>query len=493
MSGPRSEYEKQILRDLRFAEMDTSEYHPGSDGYQLNPPGMTFDSSELRTSELGIDLESRDLNVFDKIAISNYRGYAKLIAGAASLPASGLELLGVIDKGSVNSMGMAFERHLQEQAPPQTGLGYSLIEGISQFLVPGVGYYKLFGMMTKLKGFDNFLGAALKGSSKEKYAKIATRLFGTEFATTMTAQTPTDPNFIGFMTDIFGLDEETSTLMQNEIFNSIASPAQDWEAESVFREKLEAVPGDMAIAVGFDLAVEVGVQIIKTFRNVKKKQDEIEGIIDDEAILPDELVQSNAAKFSEDVYEPLTREQEDALLPGLMQAIRDGKEEGGFSITLDGKSPFDLGYEGGYMVAPLKETELKFESQTITTKQMREFLRTVDRLRVTAKGRYSEIYAGGWIDNNGMYVLDASVRVDNLDDALYIARAGNQDAIFDLKEFDEIDTKQGIKKLKEDRLYKPSEQLKRIRETKSVRRGFKETGVDSNRRRRPLGTVGGTI
>ena len=46
---------------------------------------------------------------------------------------------------------------------------------------------------------------------------------GAEFATTMTAQTPTDQNFTSFLVDVMGLDEETSVLMQNEIINSIPS------------------------------------------------------------------------------------------------------------------------------------------------------------------------------------------------------------------------------------------------------------------------------
>jgi len=298
----RSEYEKNILKSLLFAESDFDTVLTNK-GEMISPPGMTMDSGEYRNSPLFDKLDNQELNVFDKIAISNYRGYAKLFAGAASLPASGLELLGLIDKGSVNSLGTAFEKHLADKAPPQTGLGYSLIEGVSQFLVPGLGYYKLFGALTRLKGFDKFLGAALKGATKQKYAKVGTRLFGAEFFTVMTAQNPTDPNFIGFMTDMFGLDEETSTLMQNEIINSIATPARDWEATSVFREKLEAVPGDLAVAGGLEAALDVGVAIIRSFRKVKNRQDQISTMVDEESVLPNELIESNATKVNDNVFE----------------------------------------------------------------------------------------------------------------------------------------------------------------------------------------------
>ena len=58
-----------------------------------------------------------------------------------------------------------------------------------------------------------------------------------------------------------------------------------------------------------------------------------------------------------------------------------------------------------------------------------------------------KVYAGGWLEN-GKYYLDASVRIDNKDDALYIANAGNQDAIFDLKEFNKLEQKKVLKNSK---------------------------------------------
>ena len=51
------------------------------------------------------------------------------------------------------------------------------------------------------------------------------------------------------------------------------------------------------------------------------------------------------------------------------------------------------------------------------------------------------------------YVLDASVIIDNKADALYIANAGKQNAIFDLGEFNEIKTSEGIEELKQSGSY----------------------------------------
>ena len=105
---------------------------------------------------------------------------------------------------------------------------------------------------------------------------------------------------------------------------------------------------------------------------------------------------------------------------------------------------------------------------------------------MVAGGRYKEIYAGGWVDD-GDYVFDASVRVDNLDDALYIARAGNQDAVFDLKEFQDIGTKEGIAQLKRDKVYQPTRQLEQIRNREDVSRGFKKARMESNRQEKLAG------
>jgi hypothetical protein len=64
------------------------------------------------------------------------------------------------------------------------------------------------------------------------------------------------------------------------------------------------------------------------------------------------------------------------------------------------------------------------------------------------------VYAGGWLNKEtNKYVLDASVIIDNKADALYIANAGKQDAIFDLGEFNEIKTIEGIEELKQSGSY----------------------------------------
>lgn len=486
----RSEHELRILQGLRRKEIGEENYSLIGGEYVLTPDGFgqinqytnndTKLAQYLRNKDVENQGEQRRAEAEERM-VPVARGFAKLLASMYSVPVAGLELMGAIDEGSVEEFGQAFEQMLKTELPEQEGIGPMLAETATQYVIPGVGYYKLFSVLTtKMKGFNKFIAAAFSSETKQKLAKVGMRLFGAEFATTMTAQTPTDQNFTSFLVDVMGLDEETSVLMQNEIINSIATPADDWDAIAVFREKFEAVPGDLLVAGTMEAIIPLAVGIIKSFRNIKRNGDNIVDIVDDEGLLSETKINKVASEFSEDIYKPITLEQESVILPGLMKAIIDGKKEGGFTITLDGKLPIDLGYENGYMVAPLKETELKFPAKDIDLRMLKEFMQNVDKLRVTAEGRYREVYAGGWIDDEGMYVLDASVRVDNLDDALYIARAGNQDAVFDLKEFKDIGTKEGIAQLKRDKVYQPTRQLDRIRETKDVRRGFKKARMERN-------------
>ena len=492
----RSEHELRILQGLRRKEIGEENYSLIGGEYVLTPDGFgqinqytnndTKLAQYLRNKDVENQGEQRRAEAEERM-VPVARGFAKLLASMYSVPVAGLELMGAIDEGSVEEFGQAFEQMLKTELPEQEGIGPMLAETATQYVIPGVGYYKLFSVLTtKMKGFNKFIAAAFSSETKQKLAKVGMRLFGAEFATTMTAQTPTDQNFTSFLVDVMGLDEETSVLMQNEIINSIATPADDWDAISVFREKFEAVPGDLFVAGTMEAIIPLAVGIIKSFRNIKRNGDNIVDIVDDEGLLSETKINKVASEFSEDIYKPLTLEQKSVILPGILKAIEDGKQTGGFSVTIDGKTPFELGYEGGFMIAPLKETEIRFPVEEIDAEQAIQFVENVDRLRVVAGGRYKEIYAGGWVDD-GDYVFDASVRVDNLDDALYIARAGNQDAVFDLKEFQDIGTKEGIAQLKRDKVYQPTRQLEQIRNREDVSRGFKKARMESNRQEKLAG------
>lgn len=163
----------------------------------------------------------------------------------------------------------------------------------------------------------------------------------------------------------------------------------------------------------------------------------------------------------------------------LYDAILKLKEDEGFSITLDGKTPEELGYSKGFMVAPLKTTEIVFDSKTFDVEDAEKLLDNVEKLTESLEGRYDEVYAGAWFNpDDQKFYLDASVRIDNQEDALYIAKQGQQISIFNLENYETIGTEDAIKQLKESGTYSVTKDLQQGRETKGINQRFTGTGVD---------------
>ena len=132
------------------------------------------------------------------------------------------------------------------------------------------------------------------------------------------------------------------------------------------------------------------------------------------------------------------------------KVITELKMNDGFSLTIDGQTPEALGFNTGYMVAPLKQTELKFNINEFNNNSLKQLFVTVKALEKALDGKYGQIYAGCWCNpETNQFELDASVRVDNLEDALYIANAGDQASIFNLATFELIFTSNGIAELQQ--------------------------------------------
>lgn len=110
----------------------------------------------------------------------------------------------------------------------------------------------------------------------------------------------------------------------------------------------------------------------------------------------------------------------------------------------------------GKAVAPVKAAEIITRPELITPSLIRDFARNVQIMTKVA-GRASldnKVYAGGWLNQkDGLFYLDATMVIEDPRDALYTAEAGNQIAIFDLGEFYETNTQEGIRRLKQDRTY----------------------------------------
>lgn len=124
---------------------------------------------------------------------------------------------------------------------------------------------------------------------------------------------------------------------------------------------------------------------------------------------------------------------------GLTRLIKENPD--GFTVDpLTGKWP-----EKGYVVAPLKRTEIVLDSAELNEDVAAELLENVFTMTQLTG---SKVYAGGWL-NDGKYYLDATMIFDNEADALYAAAAGRQIALFDLGTFNEINTVAGFKGLRE--------------------------------------------
>lgn len=471
---PRSETETNILKGLYIQERGRDDFTLINGEVSLNPPGVY---RELGQSRLGDDLAGRDPNMADKVFTSNFRGISKLVSGIASLPIATAEVIGFVGEGTTNELGMAFDEALNRLAPAPQGMGYDMVEAFSQYMVPGLGSYKLFGALTKLKGVDRFLRAAFKGQKKINLAKAGMRLFGAEFTTTFAAQNPTDANFVGFIMELFGTNETVAQLMENEIVNAIGSPSKDWEAVSVFKEKLQAVPGDLFVAGGFELLLKFGSAMIKGYRNIKKNSQDIINDVDENELFPQEAIEATANRIPDEeimVDEPVSPSTNPPAVTtgGLFDLIRNNPD--GFSITLNGQTPQELGYDTGYMVAYSKKMEIVSSEKTFTVADTDKLIDNAELLEDLLGGSEGEIYVGGWL-YEGSYYLDASVRVDNLDEALYIANSADQLGIFDLKEFNNVETKQGIEELKQSGVYDSSKESFQRRKTQTIDRQIDES------------------
>ena len=161
----------------------------------------------------------------------------------------------------------------------------------------------------------------------------------------------------------------------------------------------------------------------------------------------------------------------------------------GFTVTIDGTPTPKV----GYAVAPLKQTETKSSAKEFDIDDVLDQVENILRLQQSYKGVGIDIrtYAGGWFNTEeGLYVLDASVILDDKAEALYVASAGDQDAIADLGainngDFDNaiIETATGIEGLKSDGVYRDElADVARSNHAKLVE-GFEKLRVQDKERR----------
>ena len=77
--------------------------------------------------------------------------------------------------GLVKDLGEFYKNNVYSKIGETETLNGGFAEGLSQFLVPGVGYYKLFNGLIKAKGVLPFITRALSREEEYRYSSSTWR------------------------------------------------------------------------------------------------------------------------------------------------------------------------------------------------------------------------------------------------------------------------------------------------------------------------------
>jgi hypothetical protein len=169
------------------------------------------------------------------------------------------------------------------------------------------------------------------------------------------------------------------------------------------------------------------------------------------------------------------------MVAGLREFIKNNPD--GFTIDA---TTFDPA-AGGFVVAPLKEAEI-IVGQDLPEEVL---LGYVEDNKDIARASGRTVYLGGWFDGESQqYFLDNTLIVPTAEEALYIAEAADQLAIFDLNNFEEIRTNAGIERLKQSGTYRSDAAVGYQRNLAEIGRRFAQAR-DQRRARIQEQLVGG--
>lgn len=391
------------------------------------------------------------------------RGGIKLTEGIGSLALATLEKMNIVSEGSVENFANFYQENIYEKIGDTETMAGGFAEGIGQFIIPGIGAYGMFAKIFRAKGVWPFLKRALSA----------------EAVTVGVAQVPGDPNFAAFISQMLGVDSTKADNIAKEFWNYIVTPdveyGESYNADDVFSSKLKAIIGDAPLGPVGEGLVPLFKMFAKGVRKLRGNKEVIEEIdknivnVDEKVVLPG--IKEKDIDF---VSAKGNVEQMSLVKSNFIKFIKDNPE--GFTISIDGT----LTPNKGFVVAPLKNTEHKINADTISMDDIDIFAQNIFALRQATDEKIN-VYAGGWLNKEtNEYVLDAVHILDNEADALYVAKSGNQDAIFDLGNFNEIRTEIGIKKLEESGAYS-SNKADEFRANKDkLTKGFEQTGSKSN-------------
>jgi len=166
---------------------------------------------------------------------------------------------------------------------------------------------------------------------------------------------------------------------------------------------------------------------------------------------------------------------------GLQGFIRSNPD--GFTIDPVTMEPVS----SGFVVAPLKEAEI-IVGETLPEEVL---LGYIDDNKDIARATNKPVYLGGWFDEDSQqYFLDNTLIVPTAEEALYIAEAADQLAIFNLNNFEEIRTNEGIRQLQANGTYRGDTAVGYQRNLAEVGRRFAEARDNRNSRQKEQLTRG---
>ena len=162
------------------------------------------------------------------------------------------------------------------------------------------------------------------------------------------------------------------------------------------------------------------------------------------APLPEESIKVDKDADAVETPAKASRLSRSTSVPSLQNAIRDNPD--GFTVDPITLEPL----AGGYVVAPVKEAEI-ITGQNLPEEVLLEY---IEDNKDIAKILNRPVYLGGWFnEEKRQYYLDSAIITPTKEEALYIANGAKQIAIFDLNNFEEINTSEGIRELQQSGAY----------------------------------------
>jgi len=181
--------------------------------------------------------------------------------------------------------------------------------------------------------------------------------------------------------------------------------------------------------------------------------------------LPEESIKVDKDADAVETPAKASRLSRSSSVPSLQGFIKDNPD--GFTVDPITLEPVS----GGFVVAPLKQAEI-IVGETLPEEVL---LGYIEDNKDISRAINRPVYLGGWFDGESkQYFLDNTLIVPTAEEALYIAEAADQLAIFNLNNFEEIRTNEGIEGLKQSGAYRSDAAIGYQRNLAEVGRRFEE-------------------